>query len=59
MVCVYVLGGAKGVNRLSGEALNVGKFHCNPQLQTEYLKQGNGRYPEPRTDEMDFINSPA
>lgn len=37
----------------------VGKLHCKPQLQMEYLKQGNGHYPEPQTDEMDCVNSPV
>lgn len=43
-MCLHEPGGAKGVNSLSGEALNVGKFNCDPQLQMDYLKQGNGRY---------------
>lgn len=59
VVCVHLPGGAKGVNNLCGKALNVGKIHCSPQLQMEYLKQGNRRYPEPQTDEMDFINIPV
>lgn len=32
-MCLHVPGGAKGVNSLSGEALNVGTFYCDPQLQ--------------------------
>lgn len=43
-MCLHEPGGAKGVNGLSGEALNVGKLNCDPQLQMDYSKQGNGRY---------------
>lgn len=29
------------------------------QFQMQHLKQGNGRFPKPQQDKMDFINSPA